>query len=100
MLRIAQKISIGKPEGKRQLGRHRHRGDDTNRMYLREIGWEGVGCIYLVQDKDQWQVLVKTLMNVWVPEKAWSFFTGWVTFSLSGRTLLHGVSLCVCVCVL
>jgi len=41
-------ILIGKPEGKRSLGRSRRRWKDNIRMDLREIGWEGVDCIYLV----------------------------------------------------
>jgi len=37
------------------------------RMDLREIEWEGVEWIHLVEDKDQWQALVNTIMNLWVP---------------------------------
>jgi hypothetical protein len=36
------------------------------RMYLREIGWEGVGWIHLAQDRDQWQTLVNAVMTLWV----------------------------------
>jgi hypothetical protein len=46
-------ILVGKPEGKRPVGRHRHRRDNI-RMDLRETGWEGVDCIHLAQDRDQW----------------------------------------------
>jgi hypothetical protein len=44
---------VGKPEGKRPLGRPRRRGEDNIRMYLREIGWGGMGWIHLAQDRDQ-----------------------------------------------
>jgi hypothetical protein len=53
-------ILVGKPEGKRPHGRPRHRGEDNIRMYLREIGWEVVDWIHLVQDGDHW----RTLMNL------------------------------------
>jgi hypothetical protein len=43
--RDAYKILIGKPEGKRPLGRRRHRLEDNIRSYLKEIGWEGVDWI-------------------------------------------------------
>jgi hypothetical protein len=44
---------VGKPEGKRPLGRSRNRWYDNIRMYLREMGWEGVDWIHLAQDMDQ-----------------------------------------------
>jgi hypothetical protein len=52
-MRNANKILVGKPEGKRPLGRHRCRREDNIRMDLREIGWEGVDWIHLGQDRDQ-----------------------------------------------
>jgi hypothetical protein len=57
----------GKPEGKRPLGRPRGRWEDNIRMDLREILWEGVDWIHLVQDRDQWRALVNTVMNLRVP---------------------------------
>jgi hypothetical protein len=44
---------VGKPEGKRPLGRPRHRWEDNIRIDLREIKWEVVGWVHLAQDKDQ-----------------------------------------------
>jgi hypothetical protein len=65
---ISMKIlTDGKPEGKRSLGRPRHRWEDNIRMYLSEIGWRGVDWILLVQDRDQWQVLVNIVLNLRVP---------------------------------
>jgi hypothetical protein len=44
-------------------------------MDLREVGWEGVDWIHLVQDRDQWRALVKTVMNLRVPGKARNFLS-------------------------
>jgi hypothetical protein len=57
---------VGKPEGKRLLGRPRRRWEDI-RMDLREVGWEGVDWILLAQHRDQWRTLVNTVMNTGIP---------------------------------
>jgi hypothetical protein len=59
----------GKPEGKRPPGKPTRRWDNNNRIYLREIGWEGVDWIHVDQDKDQWQALVNTVMNLRVRKR-------------------------------
>jgi hypothetical protein len=64
--RNAYRIMVGKPEGKRPLGRHRHRWEDNMKMNLRVIGWGGVDWIELAQDRDQWRALVNTVMNLQV----------------------------------
>jgi hypothetical protein len=51
--RNAYRILVGKPEGKRPLGRPRRRWEDNNRMDLREIGWGGIDWIDLAQYRDQ-----------------------------------------------
>jgi hypothetical protein len=51
------KVLVGKPEGKRPLGRPRCRWEDMVRMDLREIGWEDVEWVQLAQDKGQWLLL-------------------------------------------
>jgi hypothetical protein len=66
-MRIAYNILTGKPEGKRQLGRTRFRWEDNIGLYLRGIGWEGVGWIHLTKDKDKWMALVNTVMNFRIP---------------------------------
>jgi hypothetical protein len=65
--RNAYKILVGKPEGKRPLGRPRCWWVDNIKMNLREIGWGSMGRNDLAQDRDQWRALVNTLMNIWVP---------------------------------
>jgi hypothetical protein len=56
-MRSVYKISVGRSEGKRPLGRLRHRWENNNRMDLRYIGWEAVNRIHLAQDRDQWWAL-------------------------------------------
>jgi hypothetical protein len=51
--RNAYRILVGKPEGKRPLGRPRHRWEDNIKMVLREIGWGGMDWIDLAEDRDQ-----------------------------------------------
>jgi hypothetical protein len=65
--RTAYVILVGKPEGKRPLGRPRRRWVDSIKMDLREIEWNGVDWIYIVQDKDQWRALVNKVLNFRVP---------------------------------
>jgi hypothetical protein len=65
--RNAYRILVGKPEGKRPLGRPRRRWVDNIKMDFTEIGWDGVDWIELAQGRDQWRALVNTVMNLWVP---------------------------------
>jgi hypothetical protein len=58
---------VGKPKGKRPLGRPRSRWVDSVKMYLKEIGWGVMDWIDLAQNKDQWRALVNTAMNLGVP---------------------------------
>jgi hypothetical protein len=61
--RNAYRILVGKPEGKRPLGRPKHRWVDNIKIYLREIEWGGVNWIDPAQDRDQWRAAVNTVMN-------------------------------------
>jgi hypothetical protein len=61
------RITVGKPEGKRPLGRPRRRWEDNIRMDVTETGWGGMEWIDLAQDRDQWRALVNTVMNLRVP---------------------------------
>jgi hypothetical protein len=65
--RNACKILVGKPEGKRPLGRPRCRWVDNIKIDLSNIGWDGVDWIDLAQGRDQWRALVNMVMNLWVP---------------------------------
>jgi hypothetical protein len=65
--RNAYSILVGNSEGKIPVGRPRRRWVDNIKMDLREIGWGGMGCIDLNQDRNQWRVLVDTLMDHRVP---------------------------------
>jgi hypothetical protein len=58
-------IEISK--GKRPLGRPRHRWKDNIRMDLREMGWEVLDWMDLVQDRDQWQALMSTVIDLGFP---------------------------------
>jgi hypothetical protein len=58
---------MGKPEGKKPLGRLRCRWMDNIRMDLSEIGWDGMDWIDLAEDRDQWRDLSYTVMNLRVP---------------------------------
>jgi hypothetical protein len=58
---------VGKPDGKRQLGRPRCRLLDNIEMALREIGWVGMDWIVQAQDRDQWSAFVNTVMNLRAP---------------------------------
>jgi hypothetical protein len=63
----ACRIFVGKPEGKRPLGRPRRRWVDNIKIDFRETGWDGVDWIDLAQDTDQWRALVNKVMNLRVP---------------------------------
>ena len=85
-------VLVGKPEGKRPLGRPRHRWVDNIRMYLQEVGCGYVDWIGLAQDRDRWRTLVSAVMNLRVLRNAGNFLTSCKPVSFSRRTLHHGVS--------
>jgi hypothetical protein len=58
---------VGKPEGKRLLGRPRRRWVDNIKIDLTEIVWDGMDRIDLTQDRNQWRALVNMVMNLQVP---------------------------------
>ena len=66
--RGVHRVLVGKPEGKRALGRPRRRWEDNIKMDLQEVG----GCcgdwMELAEDRDRWRALVSTVMNLRVPK--------------------------------
>jgi hypothetical protein len=62
--RNAYRILLGKPEGKRPLGRPRRRWVDNIKMDLREIGWDGVDWIDSAEDRNRWRALVNMVLNL------------------------------------
>ena len=61
------RVLVGKPDGKRPLGRPRRRWEDNIKMDLQEVGGGGVDWIELAQDRDRWRALVNVVMNRRVP---------------------------------
>jgi hypothetical protein len=61
------RILVAKPEGKRPLGRQRHRWVNNIKMDLREIGWDGLDWTDMAQNRDQWRALVNMVLNLQVP---------------------------------
>jgi hypothetical protein len=61
------RILVGKPEGKRPVGRPRRRWVNNIKMILRDVGCSGMDWTYLAQDRDQWRAFVSTVMNLRVP---------------------------------
>jgi hypothetical protein len=65
--RKAYRLLVGKPEGKRSLGRPRRRLVDNITMDLGEVGWGDVDWIGLAQDRNRWRALVNSVLNLRVP---------------------------------
>ena len=90
--KVVYRVLVGKPEGKRPLGRPRRRWVDNIRMELQEVVCGGMDWIRLAQDRDRWRTLVSAVMNFRVPWNAGNFLTSCKPVSFSRRTLHHGVS--------
>ena len=65
--RDVHKVLVGKPEGKRPLGRPRRRWEDNIKMDLQEVGRGCGDWMELAQDRERWRALVSTVMNFRVP---------------------------------
>ncbi|KAJ4445180.1 hypothetical protein ANN_06981 [Periplaneta americana] len=65
--RNAYSVLVGRPEGKRPLGRPRRRWEDNIKMNLRELGYDDRDWINLAQDRDRWRAYVRAAMNLRVP---------------------------------
>jgi len=66
--RGVHRVLVGRPEGKRPLGRPRRRWDDNIKMDLQEVGGGCEDWMELAQDRDRWRALVSTVMNLRVPK--------------------------------
>ena len=62
--RNAYRVSVGKPEGKRPLGRPKRRWEDNIKMDLREVGRDPRDWIALAEDRDQWRAYIRAVMNL------------------------------------
>jgi hypothetical protein len=65
--RDAYRVLVGRPEGRRPLGRPRRRWEDNIKIDLQEVGWGCMDWIDMAQDRDMWQALVTAVINLRVP---------------------------------
>ena len=86
------RVLVGKPEGRRPLGRPRRFWVDNIRMDLQEVGCGYMDWIGLAQDRDRWRTLETAVMNLRVPWNAGNFLTSCKSVSFSIRTLHNGGS--------
>ena len=66
--RGVHRVLVGRPKGKRPLGRPRRRWEDNIKMELQEVGGGCGDWIELAEDRDRWRALLSTVMNFWVPK--------------------------------
>jgi hypothetical protein len=90
--RNVYRLLVGKPEGRRQLERPRHRWEDNIRMDLREVRWVDVDWIGLAQDRNRWRALLNLVLNVQVAGNAGKVLSGFTTAGLLSSAQLHRVS--------
>ena len=90
--RVVCRVLVGKPGGKRPLGRPRRRWVDNIRMDLQKVGCGYMDWIGRAQDRDRWRTLVSAVMYLRVPWNTGNFLTSCKPLSFSRRTLHHGVS--------
>jgi len=90
--RGVHRFLVGKPEGKRPLGRPRRRREDAIKMDVQEVGGGCGDWMELAQDRESWRALVNTVMNIRVPKMRGISWLAAEPVSFSRRTLLHGVS--------
>jgi hypothetical protein len=87
--RNAYRILVRKPEGKKPIGRQRRKWVDNIKMDLREIGWDGMDWIELVQDRDQLRAPVNMVMKLRVPQNTGNFLSGCTIGNFTRRAQLR-----------
>jgi hypothetical protein len=85
--RMEKRLLVGKPEGKRPLGRPRRRWVDNINIDIRDVGSSGMDWFDLIQDRGQWRALVNTVMNLRVPQTTGRSLSGCTSGGLSGVLL-------------
>jgi hypothetical protein len=90
--RNAYSLLVGKPEGKRPLGRPRRRWVDNIKMDRGEVRWGDVDWIGLAKDRNRWRALVNSELNLRVPRNAENLSSGLTSSGLLGSVQLHIVS--------
>jgi hypothetical protein len=83
----AYRVLVGKPQGKRPLGRLGHRV--TIEINLREIDWDGMDWVHLAQDSDQWRPLNNMVMNLRLPYNVGNFLDSSLLVHQSGIYMQH-----------
>jgi hypothetical protein len=73
--RVIYRVLVGKPEGKRPLGRPRRKWEDDIKMDLQEVGWRDMNWIDLTKNRDSWRALENAVMNLRVPQNAGNFLS-------------------------
>jgi hypothetical protein len=87
------RVLVGKPVGKRLLGRPRRSWEGNTKTDRREVEWGGgTDWIDLAQDRGRWRAHVNAVMNHRIPYSAGNFLSSFSPVSFSGRTLLDGVN--------
>jgi hypothetical protein len=86
------RLLVGRAEGKRPLGRQRHRWVDNINVDLAGIGWGGMVWIGLAQEREKWYALVNAVMNLRAPQNAGKLPSGYTTSGLLSSVQLHIVS--------
>jgi hypothetical protein len=86
------RVLVAKPQGKKPVGRTRHRWEDNIKMDLQEVGCGGMDWIELAQVRDRWGALVNAVMVIQVPLNARNYLTSCKPVSFSRKALVRGVS--------
>jgi hypothetical protein len=73
--RDAYRVLVGKPEGKRPLGKPSHKWEDNIKIDLQDMGWRGMDWIDLAWNRGRWWDLVIAVINLHVPYNAGNFLT-------------------------